>query len=458
MPNENKANKLPQYIAAITVCIGALALGTILGWSANITENLKAGDLNGFKMDTDMLGWTGSTVTLGATLVCFPIGFVADAFGRKPTVLASTIPFIIGWLLIIFAQHISMVYAGRLLTGIAGGSFAVTAPLYTSEIAETEVRGRLGTFFQLFITIGVLYAQVFGYCLPMMLHHLACLVVAVTFGIVFIFQPESPVYLMKKGKTEKALKTFNRLRGKDYDPSAEIKLIEAHMAEDAESPGCWEAMKSKAAKKATLICFMLMFLQQMSGINAVTFYTNDIFTSAGSTLPPHWCVILGGSIQVIATAFSSFAIDKLGRKILLMTSCGFVSLSCFLLGFFFSLKDHKIIDEYGVQDIGFLPILSIIMFMMAFAIGLGPIPWLASAEIFPPEIKAKCTSAAATFNWFLAFLITRFYLNVAHTIGTDITFYFFSAVCLSGVFFVLFVVPETKGKTFAEIQAELSGK
>lgn len=310
----------------------------------------------------------------------------------------------------------------------------------------------------MFITIGILVAQVFGYAVPMMVYHFIMLAVPIVFGIVFLFQSETPVYMVRKGKMDKLPKVYKRIRGKDYDPSSEIKDIEEQVASEAQRSGFRESMKTKAAKKATLICFMLMFYQQLSGINAVIFYTKEIFTASGSSLPAHWCVIIIGIVQVIATVFSSWSIEKLGRKILLMASCGFMALSCGMLGLFFSLKNNEVIDKYAVEDIGFLPILSVIIFITAFSIGLGPIPWLASSEIFPPEIKAKCGSGAATFNWFLAFLVTRFYLNVANAIGNDITFYIFAVIMVTGIFFVLFIIPETKGKTFAEIQSELEGK
>lgn len=314
-----------------------------------------------------------------------------------------------------------------------------------------------GTFFQLFITIGILYAQVFGYAVPIVLFHYLMLAVPVIFGVVFMFQAETPVYLIKKGKVEKAPKAYKKFRGKDYDPTDEIKYIEEQMAIEANRAGFWETLKSKAAIKATLICFTLMFYQQLSGINAVMFYTQEIFTSAGASLASHWCVIIIGIVQVVATVFSAWSIDVFGRKILLIASCFFMAVANALLGLFFSLKNYEVIDKYGVQDIGFLPILSLVIFIVAFSIGLGPIPWLASSEIFPPEVKAKCSSAAATFNWLLAFVVTKTYLIVAKAIGNDMTFYIFAIILATGVAFVLLIIPETKGKSFAEIQNELAG-
>nr|CAH7725352.1 unnamed protein product [Callosobruchus chinensis] len=377
--------KLPQFIAATCVCIGALGTGTVLGWTSNITDDLKAGKLNDLEMDDDQLGWAGSAMTLGAMVMCFPIGWIADAIGRKITVLLTVIPFTIGWMLIILAKHEAMIYIGRVLTGVAGGSFCVCAPLYTAEISETELRGTLGTFFQLFITIGILYTNVFGYFLGMTVYNVACAAVPIVFAALFFFQPETPVYYLRKGHTDKAEKSMRKLRGKDYDFSAEFKDIQAEIEKEKTMAKFSDAIKTKAAKKATLICFMLMFYQQLSGINAVVFYTKQIFEDAGASLAPHWCTMIIGVVQVVATVFAAWSMDKLGRKMLLCISCGVMGLSCILLGLFFSLKNHEVLDEDGIKSIGFLPILAMILFIVGFSVGLGPIPWLASSEIFPPE-------------------------------------------------------------------------
>ncbi|CAG9836298.1 unnamed protein product [Diabrotica balteata] len=451
----SQAKKLPQYFAAVCVCIGAWGTGTAIAWTSNITEELKKGELNNLKIGNDQLGWIGSLMTLGAMCMCFPIGWLADKLGRKPTVLLTIVPFSVGWLMIIFGNKIALIYVARFLIGVAGGSFCVTAPMYTSEIAQTEIRGTLGTFFQLFITIGILYCGVFGFALSLKLFNWACFAVPIIFGILFAFQPETPIYDLRTGKPEKAERSFNKLRGKDYDHTGEVNIILADIENEKKMISFMEAMKTKAAKKSTLICFMLMFYQQLSGINAVMFYSQDIFHSAGSTLKDSYCVIILQFIQVLATVVSAWAVDRFGRKILLMISAGFMSFSTGLLGIFFSLKDHKVVTEDGIKSIGFIPIFSLTIFIIAFSLGFGPIPWLASSEMFSPEIKSKCSSAAATFNWFLAFLVTKFYFVLAQGLGTDVTFYIFTIISATAVFFVLFIIPETKGKTFAEIQHEL---
>ncbi|XP_030760388.1 facilitated trehalose transporter Tret1-like [Sitophilus oryzae] len=393
---------------------------------------------------------------LGAMFVCIPIGVLADAIGRKWTTLLTVIPFSIGWLAITFAQNTAMVLVGRFLTGMAGGSFCIVAPLYTSETAQTEIRGTLGAFFQLFITIGILYAQVLGFIFGVKLFCFACLAVPIAFGICYIFQPETPVYLMKKRNKEGTESAFKRLRGKDYDPSGEINSIRAELdRQEALKGEFWPQLKTPQGKKSSLICFMLMFYQQLSGINAVMFYSGAIFVDAGSTINPAYCTIIIGVVQVFATVFATWGVEKLGRKILLMLSDGAMAFSTFLMGIYFLLKEKKMVSDETITGLGWLPLLSLVIFIIAFSFGMGPIPWLASAELFPPAIMARMSSCAGMFNWFLAFLVTIGYAPVSNMAGAFTTFFIFTLVSASGVLFVLFVMPETKGKTFQEIQDEL---
>ncbi|KAK9694547.1 Sugar transporter [Popillia japonica] len=455
----SEASKLPQYIAAVSVCLGSVAAGTVLGWTANIGLALERGEFNDISTNTEEQGWIGSLATLGALVMCFSTGFFCNLIGRKWTMLMLILPFSLGWLLIIFAQNLQMLYAGRFFTGLAGGAFCVSAPLYTSEISETEIRGRLGSFFQLFLTVGILLAYIFPLFSDIFLHSILCGIIPLIFGVVFIIQPETPVHLIRKGKNEMARASLQKLRGKHYDIEPEITRIITSIEEDRNNKvPILQAMRTTAAKKASLICFSLMFFQQLSGINAVIFYTGDIFEASGIDMDSQHATVIVGAVQVVATFCSSMVVDKLGRKILLLISDGFMAISTILLGVFFTLKDKELVDEDTLGKLGFLPVLALCLFIIVFSLGFGPIPWLISSELFPPEIKAVASSAAATFNWFLAFLVTKFYLDLKEAIGGDITFYIFSGISVLGTLFIFLVVPETKGKSMEEIQELLEGK
>lgn len=439
--------------------MGSVAAGTVLGWTSNISTKIKNSELNDIYVDNDIFGWIGSWATLGAMVMCFPIGYICDLIGRKLAMLLTIIPFTGGWLLIIFSTNEAMIYVGRFFTGLAGGAFCVAAPLYTSEIAQKEIRGALGSYFQLLLTVGILLSNIMGAYLEIKTFTIICAIIPFVFGVVFFLQPETPVYLMKKGKENEARNSLKRLRGNAYNAEGELREIQQQIENDINSKvSIKESLKTKAAKKSIVICFSLMFFQQMGGINAVIFYTGEIFESSGSDISSDLATIYVGIVQVVATFVSSLIVDKFGRRILLTASDFFMMVAGLMLAIFFTLKDRHVIDEDQVKNIGFLPILSMMLFIALFSLGFGPIPWVSSSELFPNEIKANASSAAATFNWFLAFIVTKFYINLKDSIGGDSTFYIFSGISLVGTLFVIFIVPETKGKSQVEVQRMLNGE
>lgn len=370
------------------------------------------------------------------------------------TMLSVIIVFTVGWCLIIWPSNVGMLMAGRFLTGMAGGTFCIAAPIYTSEIAQKEIRGTLGSFFQLMVTVGILYVYVIGKFVNPFYTAIACGVVPFAFGIAFVLMPESPVFLLKKGNKTKAENNLKWLRGNNYNIEKEMEEMQNEIDEDTRNPVSFkDSWRKKATKKAFLITFALMLFQQLSGVNAVIFFTANIFKAATDSIPAKDASIIVGVMQVAATFVSALVIDRLGRKILLLISVGVMGICTLLLGVFFTLKNTWSPDD--IHSIGWLPVLSLCVFIIVFSLGFGPIPWMITAEVFPREVKSVASSAAGTFNWFLAFLVTTFFLQITQAIGEDITFYIFTAICAGGFFFVVFFVLETKGKSLSEIQREL---
>ncbi|CAG9861898.1 unnamed protein product [Phyllotreta striolata] len=459
MTDYGKSSTVPQYIAALSICLGAVAAGAVLGWTANISDALKTGNLNDIPIDKDSLGWIGSFVNLGAMVMCIPIGYICDLIGRKLSCLLTVVPFLLGWFLIVFADGVPMIYAGRFLTGLAGGAFCVAAPIYTSEIAENRIRGALGSYFQLLLTVGILIAYVAGAFISPKSLAILSLCIPVVFGVVFFFQPETPVYYLKNDKYEAAKASLRRLRGEAYDCEPELKEMRLSLEQNSSGRASFfDVLLTKAGVRACVITFSLMFFQQMSGVNAVIFYTGDIFSAAGSSLKASTATIIVGVLQTVTTFVSSLVVDKFGRKLLLLLSILFMGLSEFVLALYFTFKNRNVLDEETVESIGVLPLLCLGIYIVMFSMGIGPIPWMISAELMAPEIKSVMVSIAATFNWFLAFLVTKFYGNISDAIGADSPFYIFSGICFAGAAFMVMFVPETKGKSVAEIQAMLGGE
>lgn len=179
-----------------------------------------------------------------------------------------------------------------------------------------------------------------------------------------------------------------------------------------------------------------------------------LFQAAGSDLESSTQTIIVGVIQVVITFISTLIVDRLGRRLLLMISGGVMGICTLLLGVFFYLKDSP---DSDTSDLGWLPLTSVCVFIIAFSLGYGPIPWMMVGELFAPHIKGFASSLSCVLNWILAFLVTRFYSDLVVAFAIHTTFWIFAVISFIGVVFVFFIIPETKGKTLDEIQVVLGG-
>lgn len=322
-----------------------------------------------FEITEQDFAWVSSFVTLGSALVCLFIGAIIQIMGRKLTMLLLVIPFTIGWALVTFAANLSMLFVGRFLLGVSGGAFCVTAPTYTGEIAQSDIRGTLGSYFQLMLVIGVLFSYAVGMRSTVFTLNLICASIPIIFGVIFVFMPETPSFLMSKGKKEAAAKSLRWLRGSDYDYSQELaELQEQQEAEKKNKVSLAAALSRRSTLKAIFISLGLMFFQQMSGINAVIFFTKDIFDAADTGIDSGIATIIVGVMQVISVFVSSLIVDKLGRRLLLIPSAIVMTLCTILLGVYFYMKDS---DKDSVSSLGWLPIAALCVFIILFSLGFG---------------------------------------------------------------------------------------
>ncbi|XP_058985056.1 facilitated trehalose transporter Tret1-2 homolog isoform X1 [Musca domestica] len=452
--SESTSKTLPQYVAALSAAGGAFAAGTLLGWTSPAQTPLLDGEY-GFPVSESAFSWIGSAMTLGAAFICIPIGFLINLIGRKLTMLLLVLPFTLGWCLLIWAQNVEMMYAARFLLGISGGAFCVTAPMYTGEIAQKEIRGTLGSFFQLMITAGILFVYAIGAGLDVFWMSVVCGLLPLVFGAIFVFMPESPTYLVSKNKNESAIKSIQWLRGKEYDYNMEIEELKDTEKKIKENPvSIGSALTRRVTIKALCISLGLMFFQQLCGINAVIFYSTDIFKDADTGIDANLSTIVVGIMQVIATFVSVMVVDKLGRRLLLLASASVMALSTIAMGVYFYMKENG----DSVESLGWLPVCSLCVFIIMFSIGFGPVPWLMMGELFASDIKGVAGSIAGTSNWVLAFIVTKTFVNLKEALGSGPTFWLFAGITVVGAIFVFVFVPETKGKSLNEIQQELEGK
>lgn len=243
--------------------------------------------------------------------------------------------------------------------------------MYVAEIAEKSIRGTLCSLFQFQITGGILLVYILGAFASTRVTCWICAVVPVAFLILVYFSAESPNFLVRKRQHEEAIECLMKFRNPNYEPIVEITELEKE-EEARRSENFKQALSKKSSKKAIFIGLSLMFFQQLSGINAVIFYTSSIFNDANVSLQPEIATIIVGVIQVIATFIATATIDKIGRKILLVLSGALMALCTLSLGIFYSAKQS---NPDSVFDYGWVSLASLCVFIIAFSLGFG---WLLS--------------------------------------------------------------------------------
>lgn len=480
-----QTRKATQYIAAVAAAIGAVIAGTILAWTSPALPQLQpyvpvngtdatipalarsAEDSNDtilinsigqsaeFLLDSNDSGTVSSILAIGALIIALPVGFLAEKIGRRPTILILSIPFMLNWLLIIFANGAGMLIAARVFAGLGTGGICVAAPMYIGEIAETSIRGSLGAFFQLFLTVGILFTFVVGAYTHWRTLSIISAVLPPLLVIVFWWMPETPQYLLGKNRRHDAEKALRWLRGPDADISAELEDMQKDIDNASrQQGGILSIVKSRAPRKALICSLGLMFFQQFSGINAVIFYTNNIFQSAGSNIDPAIATIIVGVVQTLATYVSSLLIERAGRRILLLQSCVIMGICLAILGVYFKLQAGGV----DVSFVGWVPLVCLVLFIISFSMGFGPIPWMMMAELFTGELRGAASGLSVVINWFLVFLVTMCFPLMKAAIGIHTCFWFFGCFMFLCIFFVFFLIPETKGKTVTQIQSILAGK
>jgi len=297
---------------------------------------------------------------------------------------------------------------------------------------------------------------------------------------VMFFMPESPFYLVSKNKEREALESLVWLRGNSNEVNSELEQLKKSLREQQENPNfSYKKLFTEGVYfKPFIIALTLMFAQQFSGISVITQYMKPIFLQAGSKLDAGLSAFIVNLVQVFFTGLAAISVDKLGRKPLLLLSGLGCSLSVIAVGVFFYLDENKKcvydteiqaplvfnqntaytpvdemcvpdsnIDPETVKSLTWLPLVSLTIFSISFALGLGPLPWVIMTELFPQEAKDKASSLVVLFQWLMSFVTLKFAKNINDAFNVSGGYFIFGSMCFCSIIFVIYYAPETKGKT-----------
>ncbi|XP_049764805.1 solute carrier family 2, facilitated glucose transporter member 1-like isoform X2 [Schistocerca cancellata] len=385
-------------------------------------------------------------------------GIVADRFGRKGGLLLNNALVVVSALLqgcSKAASSYEMIIIGRFLIGINSGLNAGLTPMYLAEISPQHLRGAVGTVYQLVITISILISQILGLESVLGTSDLWPLLLALTI-VPGLFQlatlpmcPESPKYLLiNKGQELEAQRALTWLRGtiEVHDEMEEMRNEHENL-KMVPKVTLTEMFVNASLRIPLVIAMMVMIAQQLSGINAVMFFSTRIFTMAQLSKENAQYATLGmGSINVLMTVVSLVVVERAGRKTLLLIGFSGMCVVTILLTICI------VYVKPGVMWLSVISIILVILFVVMFAVGPGSIPWFLVSELFNQSARPTATSLAVAINWTANFIVGIAFLPIQEAIGGYV-FIIFVILQALFVLFIYFKVPETKNKTLEEITA-----
>ncbi len=438
---------------------GALG-GLLFGFDTGIISGASSLIESNFHLNIEQTGFITSSVLIGSSIGALSIGSLSDRFGRKRLLLLSSILFLIGsGLSMVSVGFISMITA-RIILGFAVGSASALTPAYLAELADAPHRGSLGTMFQLMITLGILLAYVSN--LGFLGHNLlgirdwrwmlgSALIPAALLFIGSLILPESPRYLVEKGQIDEARDVLHDLRrNTDEDPDKELSDIQ----DVANQPKGGLRELFTFARPAVVVAVGLMFLQQLVGINSVIYFLPQVFIKGfgfaeGNAI---WISVGIGIVNFVCTLLAYKIMDKFNRRTILLFGSIVMTVAIVILS--------ALNFTLSVQAAAIPTMILIAFYIFGFAVSWGPICWLMIGEIFPLNVRGVGNSIGSAANWIGNFIVSQFFLVLLSMFHNNVggpfaVFGFFSIV---SIFFVIYMVPETRGKTLEEIEMEMRRK
>ena len=516
--------KTKTSVVSMIALIVALG-GLLMGFDASVISGVNKFIVKEFNLSSLELGWAVSSLTIIASLAMMVAGPLSDRFGRRTVLRFAAVLYTISAVGSAFAPNFTFLVIARMIGGLGVGASLILAPMYIAEIAPQNIRGRLVSFNQLNIVIGISLAFFTNY-LIIQLGKLDTswaitlkldeynwrwmlgleAIPAVIYFLGLFFVPRSPRWLIMKGKSEEAVAVLSRF----LDPvSAKVEIDRIsdnmHLGEKEEKGRVKDLIKP-GLRFVLTIGIVVGILQQITGINSVFFYAPMIFEQSGIGEDAALLqAILIGIVNLLFTVLAILFIDKLGRKPLLAFGVTGMAISMFVLSYGFGQATYSFSEEsvsdlpVAIEQAAMLPLIgetynsdvelkravvsvlgvetfnkyksefitasaemnamliliAILFFVASFAISLGPVMWVLFSELFPNKIRGIAISFVGLINSLVSATIQWVFPWELDTIGSATTYFLYGAFAAAGLIFILRVIPETKGKSLEELEAQL---
>jgi len=455
---------------ALTVALG----GFLMGFDASVISGVVGFIGPEFELSNIEVGWAVASLTLTSTLAMMLAGPVSDRLGRRPVLKIAAVLFTVSAIASAIAPDYITLVLARMLGGFGVGAALIIAPMYIAEIAPPDVRGRMVSFNQLNIVIGISAAYFSNYLILSLGHSdLAWAqtlrlgewnwrwmlgveaLPAIFYFFALLFVPESPRWLVMNKKEEDALGIMEQVSGR-VEAEAELAAVHASLeAEAGQQKASIRELFQPAMKLVMTIGISVAILQQITGINSVFFYAPMIFEQSGiGTDAAFMQAVLVGLVNLLFTVLAILLIDKLGRRPLMGFGLTVIAACMLLLAYGFGSATYSASGEL-LEINATLILIGILGFVAGFALSLGPVMWVLFSELFPNRIRGIAISFVGLINSSVSFIVQLVFPWELENFGNSVTFLIYGLFAIVGLVIVMKLLPETKGKSLEELEAEL---
>ncbi|XP_031354838.1 facilitated trehalose transporter Tret1-like isoform X2 [Photinus pyralis] len=460
--------KVPRYMQYVTVFSASLAsfcalmVGT---WaSPSIPRLLSKNSPIGVTLNHEA-SWVTSAPPLGFTLGSLLTPVILDVIGPKRSLLLAALPLTIAWFGTAFSKSAVLLILMRFIAGLADGGILTASlkilPLYVGEVSDKDIRGKLITFHTIVACMGSLFVLSIGPFIQYQTLALTCGIFPLIFVAIFYFMPDSPYFLIKKGKLVEGKRSLRRLLAVNASQNAiearlnEIEQTIAKSIGTRRKVNLWHILSERHFRIALFFSLNLKLIFGVSGWTTIKAFLQTIIGAAASSISPQSSSLILGILQLPSVTVAAFLVDKLGRKALLVVSSVGCAITMGIVGLYFYLQD---VVKADLQMVSWLPTICIALYLSFLPMGIFTVSSVIPGEIFADNVKSLSAAISVTFSGSWTFLVSKFFLQISDAWGMYAMFWIFSAVCCYGALFGLFILPETKGKSFIEIQNSLKQK
>uniref|UniRef100_A0A1B6EJD5 Major facilitator superfamily (MFS) profile domain-containing protein n=1 Tax=Cuerna arida TaxID=1464854 RepID=A0A1B6EJD5_9HEMI len=447
---EKNSAYLRQWMAASIASMSLLITGMFLGWPSPTISKLRARDTP-LTLSGSEVSWMISLLYVGSVVSPLPGGVLMDRWGRHKSLRVCSFLALSSWLLLAFSTDVTCLYISRILGGMWGGISYCITPVYLSEIAEPRIRGALNTMFTLMVYLGIM----FEYCIgPIISYNLLSIISAciplLYFLLMFII-PESPYYFVMRQRNQEAREALVWLRC-TQDVDEELEAISKAIKSDMKNKGrVQDLVRTSGARRALFMVEIAAFLQRMSGSSVMMAYISTSVPQDG-VVSGDQCAVIMCSLWLVFGVWSTFLVDRIGRRPLLAFSCIGCTLATAGLTVWFILSSNP---SMNVTSYKAVPLICFALYALFFPFGLACIPSIIQGELFPSNLKGLASGITAIVVASLSFISNKLYQPLSDVWGTYINYLYFTLCSAYGIYFALSTLFETRNKTLQEIQKEL---